>query len=24
LAADYRRQHRLAGVPPGSIIRPRP
>jgi len=23
LAADYRRTHRLAGVPPGSIVRPR-
>ena len=23
LAAEYRREHRLAGVPPGSIIRPR-
>jgi hypothetical protein len=24
LAANYRRQHRLAGVPSGSIVRPRP
>ena len=24
LAADYRSTHRLAGVPPGSIVRPRP
>jgi hypothetical protein len=24
LAAAYRRQHKLAGVPPGSIVRPRP
>jgi hypothetical protein len=24
LAAEYRREHRLAGVPPGSIVRPRP
>ena len=24
LAAEYRRAHRLAGVPPGSIVRPRP
>ncbi|HTU24445.1 MAG TPA: hypothetical protein VMF30_03540 [Pirellulales bacterium] len=24
LAADYRHAHRLAGVPPGSIVRPRP
>jgi hypothetical protein len=24
LAADYRRANRLAGVPPGSIVRPRP
>ena len=23
LAAEYRREHRLAGVPPGSIVRPR-
>ena len=23
LAAEYRRTHRLAGVPPGSIVRPR-
>jgi hypothetical protein len=22
LAAEYRRQHKLAGVPPGSIMRP--
>jgi hypothetical protein len=24
LAAEYRREHRLAGVPPGSVVRPRP
>ena len=24
LAAEYRHTHNLAGVPPGSIIRPRP
>ena len=24
LAAEYRRAHRVAGVPPGSIVRPRP
>jgi hypothetical protein len=24
LAAAYRREHRLAGVPPGSVVRPRP
>jgi hypothetical protein len=24
LAAQYHRDHRLAGVPPGSIVRPRP
>ena len=24
LAAEYRREHKLAGVPPGSIVRPRP
>jgi hypothetical protein len=24
LAAEYRRTHNLAGVPPGSIVRPRP
>jgi hypothetical protein len=24
LAAEYRRTHKLAGVPPGSIVRPRP
>jgi len=24
LAAEYRREHRLAGVPPGSIVRPQP
>ena len=24
LAAEYARTHRLAGVPPGSIVRPRP
>ncbi len=24
LAAEYRTAHRLAGVPPGSIVRPRP
>ena len=24
LAAEYRRANRLAGVPPGSIVRPRP
>jgi hypothetical protein len=24
LAAEYRRQHKLAGLPPGSIVRPRP
>lgn len=24
LAADYRREHKLAGVPPGSVVRPRP
>ena len=23
LAAEYRREHKLAGVPPGSILRPR-
>jgi hypothetical protein len=23
LAAEYRRTHKLAGVPPGSIVRPR-
>jgi hypothetical protein len=23
LAADYHRDHKLAGVPPGSIVRPR-
>jgi len=23
LAAEYRREHKLAGVPPGSIVRPR-
>ena len=23
LAADYRRAHKLTGVPPGSIVRPR-
>ena len=23
LAAEYRHEHRLAGVPPGSIVRPR-
>ena len=23
LAAAYRREHKLAGVPPGSIVRPR-
>jgi len=23
LAAEYRRAHKLAGVPPGSIVRPR-
>jgi hypothetical protein len=23
LAAEYRREHQLAGVPPGSIVRPR-
>jgi hypothetical protein len=23
LAADYHRAHKLAGVPPGSILRPR-
>ena len=24
LAAEYRRAHQVAGVPPGSIVRPRP
>jgi hypothetical protein len=24
LAAEYRRERRLAGVPPGSVVRPRP
>ena len=24
LAAEYRRAHKLAGVPPGGIVRPRP
>jgi hypothetical protein len=24
LAAEYRRAHRVAGVPPGSVVRPRP
>lgn len=24
LAAEHRRAHKLAGVPPGSIVRPRP
>jgi hypothetical protein len=24
LAAEYRQAHRFAGVPPGSIVRPRP
>jgi hypothetical protein len=24
LASEYRRTHKLAGVPPGSIVRPRP
>ena len=24
LAAGYRREHNLAGVPPGSVMRPRP
>jgi hypothetical protein len=24
LAAEYRSKHKLAGVPPGSIVRPRP
>jgi hypothetical protein len=24
LAVEYRTKHRLAGVPPGSIVRPRP
>ncbi len=24
LAAEHRQAHRLAGVPPGSIVRPRP
>ena len=24
LAAEYRRAHKVAGVPPGSIVRPRP
>jgi hypothetical protein len=24
LAAEYHRAHKLAGVPPGSIVRPRP
>jgi hypothetical protein len=24
LAAEYRRAHRVDGVPPGSIVRPRP
>lgn len=24
LAAEHRREHKLAGVPPGSIVRPRP
>jgi hypothetical protein len=24
LSAEYRQTHRLAGVPPGSIVRPRP
>ena len=24
LAAEFRRNHNLAGVPPGSIVRPRP
>jgi hypothetical protein len=24
LAAEYHRAHKLAGVPPGSILRPRP
>jgi hypothetical protein len=24
LAAEYRHEHKLAGVPPGSILRPRP
>ena len=24
LAAEYRRAHKLAGVPPGSIVRPHP
>jgi hypothetical protein len=23
LATEYRREHRLAGVPPGSLVRPR-
>ena len=23
IAADFQREHRLAGVPPGSILRPR-
>jgi sugar/nucleoside kinase (ribokinase family) len=24
LAEEFRREHKLAGVPPGSIVRPRP
>jgi hypothetical protein len=24
LAAEFRKTHRLAGVPPGSIVRPHP